>query len=136
MTVPLSVSLLPQNEMAPLFPNNPTLTVPEDYSPGALLYTYTAADSDAAPHGVQEYQLISGMNCVLDKQRFKKKNNMHDAKFNCDAQNVKVKCLLTNSASVKENHDFFVNKVTILYSLLHYAHTLRFELNEDIRTCS
>ena len=48
------------NEMLRLFPNNPTLTVPEDYSPGALLYTYTAADSDAAPHDVQEYQLVSG----------------------------------------------------------------------------
>ena len=65
VAVPLSVSLLPQNEMAPLFPNNPTLTVPEDYSVGALLYTYTAADSDAAPHGVQEYQLVSGEYCFV-----------------------------------------------------------------------
>ena len=58
-------TVLSVNEMAPLFPNNPTLTVPEDYSPGALLYTYTAADSDAAPHGVQKYQLVSGEYCFV-----------------------------------------------------------------------
>ena len=60
-------TFLSLNEMTPLSPNNPTLTVPEDYSPGALLYTYTAADSDAAPHGVQEYQLVSGEYLFLAK---------------------------------------------------------------------
>ncbi len=59
-TVSVAVAVNPINEATPSFSSNPTLTPPENSPVPTDLVTYAADDSDASPHDVVLYEMVSG----------------------------------------------------------------------------
>ncbi|KAJ8317251.1 hypothetical protein KUTeg_005155 [Tegillarca granosa] len=61
-TVTVAVTITASNEATPSFSSNPTVNLAEDSSVGTAVYTYTASDSDAAPHGIASYEITTVTN--------------------------------------------------------------------------
>ncbi|KAK7101636.1 hypothetical protein V1264_019985 [Littorina saxatilis] len=59
-TVTVKVTVTPVNQATPSFTSSPTATsVREDEEAGYLVHTYTATDSDYAPHGITAYAITA-----------------------------------------------------------------------------
>ena len=59
--IPVSVVLSPVNEATPTFsPAAQKVTIAEDINVGTLITTYTATDTDHAPHNINKYEITSG----------------------------------------------------------------------------
>lgn len=59
-TLTVNVNISPVNEATPTFTSSPTVTVSESEAAGYVVTTYTATDSDLAPHAITQYAITAG----------------------------------------------------------------------------
>ncbi|XP_021371826.1 cadherin-23-like isoform X5 [Mizuhopecten yessoensis] len=61
-TATVAVTVGAANEATPTFASNPSTTLAEDTGSGTALMTYTAADADASPHNIVNYDITAVTN--------------------------------------------------------------------------